>query len=268
MPTLALIHPQALGAATDLGVWAHSGSRVLAPEDLTSLQSAQDLLARCLAQGQALVQRAQADAAALQRQAHAQGLAQATQELQTRLWQIERSHAQAQADQQAQRPQELADLVMLVLERLAPALAPGELIRSLAQQAVAHATPSQRVVLKVHPDAVAAVQAEMQTLCQHTAWLDNVKVLAVEGMAADECLLETPHGFVSASWPKQLQAMRQLVRDALLSEAAADPVTNRVTNQVTNQITDSVTDSVTDSLTDPVTNPASDPMPAPSAVSF
>jgi flagellar biosynthesis/type III secretory pathway protein FliH len=221
MPTLALLNPQALGAGPELGVWAHSSSRVLAPQELQTLLSAQALLAHCQAQGQALVQHAQNQADALRQQAREAGLAQAAQELQTRLWQMERSHAQAQAMQQAQRPQELADLVMLVLDRLAPALAPGALIRSLAQQAVAHATPSQRVVLKVHPDAVLAVQAEMHTLCQHTPWLDNVKVLAVEGLAGDECLLETPHGFVSASWPKQLQAMRQLVSDALLSDAVA-----------------------------------------------
>ena len=51
------------------------------------------------------------------------------------------------------------------------------------------------------------------------AWLDSVEVVGVDGMQPDECLLESPHGFVNASWQTQLSAIRSLM--ARLGDGAA-----------------------------------------------
>jgi flagellar biosynthesis/type III secretory pathway protein FliH len=191
-------------------LWADLDARVLAPDTFAAMQTAQQMLSRCRAHCDALEAQARTHLQQQEQLGRAQGLERASAEAARRLLGFERSHAESLA----QRPGELADLVMVVLERLAPALAHGELIRVLACQAVEHAAQASRVLLKVHPDCVDDVELELDELRRRCAWLDSAEVVGVEGMREDECLLESPHGFVNASWQNQLSAIRSLI-DAL-----------------------------------------------------
>ena len=51
-------------------------------------------------------------------------------------------------------------------------------------------------------------------------WLDSLEVLGDDGLARDDCLLESPHGFIRAHWKTQLTAVR-----AVLGDLAAMPQT-------------------------------------------
>jgi type III secretion protein L len=199
---------------TDLA--AASDRRVFSPEEFGALETAQQLVTQCRAWCEAQQARSHARAQAQERLGYRQGLVRAAQEGAQRLLEFERSHAQAAGERQ----RELADLVIVVLERLAPELAEGRLIRTLARRAVEHSRHASRVLLKVHPDCVEPVEAEIGTLRHACAWLDSIDVIGVEGMRLDECLLESPHGFVNASWPAQIRAIRSLI-DALAAEVPA-----------------------------------------------
>lgn len=189
------------------GLWIASDRRVLSPEEFGALQTAQHMLTQCRAHCDALVAQGEARMRQQERLGHQQGLERAAREGAQRLLEFERSHALTLAQQQ----RELAELVMVVLERLAPALGPGELIRVLARQAVEHARHASRALLKVHPACVDDVERELENMRRSCAWLESIEVVGVDGMQLDECLLESPHGFVNASWQTQLGAIRSLM---------------------------------------------------------
>ena len=195
-----------------------SDRRVLSPEELGALQTAEQMLAQCQAHCDAQQTQGAARVREQERLGYQQGLERAALEGAQRLLDFERSRALAQASQQ----RELADLVMVVLERLAPALGSGELIRMLARQAVEHARHASRALLKVHPACVDDVELELEEMRRSCAWLESVEVVGVDGMQPDECLLESPHGFVNASWQTQLSAIRSLM--ARLGDGAAPAV--------------------------------------------
>jgi flagellar biosynthesis/type III secretory pathway protein FliH len=208
MAWMNLLDDADLAAATD--------RRVFSPEEFGALETAQQLVTQCRAWCEAQQAKSTARAQAQERLGFRQGQERAAHEGARRLLEFERSHAQAAGERQ----RELADLVMLVLERLAPELAEGRLIRTLARQAVEHSRHASRLLLKVHPDCVEPVEAEIGTLRHTCAWLESIEVVGVDGMRLDECLLESPHGFVNASWPTQIGAIRSLI-DGLVAEMPA-----------------------------------------------
>jgi type III secretion protein L len=189
------------------GLWVAGERRVLSPEEFGALQTAQHMLTQCRDHCDAQEAQGAARIHQQERLGYQQGLERAAREGAQRLLEFERSRALALAAQQS----ELADLVMVVLERIAPALGPGELIRVLARQAVEHARHASRALLKVHPACVDDVELELEDMRRSCAWLDSIEVVGVEGMQPDECLLESPHGFVNASWQTQLGAIRSLM---------------------------------------------------------
>jgi type III secretion protein L len=120
-------------------------------------------------------------------------------------------YEQAQQAHWQRREQDTMALVMLVLERLGTSLAKGELIRTLVRQAVSEARQARRLLIKVHPDQVSAVEQELGPLRVSCAWLETLEVIGVPELAADDCVLESPNGFINAGWATQLAAIRQVL---------------------------------------------------------
>jgi flagellar biosynthesis/type III secretory pathway protein FliH len=194
-----------LFAGADL--FAQTDGKVLSPAEFSALQSVQDMLAQCAVHCDALQAKTQARMAQQERRGYQRGQQRASAEHAQRILELEHAYTKAQT----QQPLEVAELVMTVLEKLAPALGRGELIRALARQAVEHAQTASRVLLKVHPHCADDVEDELDALRRGCAWLDSIEVLAVDGLREDECLLESPHGFVKASWADQLKGIRAMV---------------------------------------------------------
>jgi flagellar biosynthesis/type III secretory pathway protein FliH len=188
------------------GVTALASKRVLSPEEVQSLIGARGLLEGARARREQLI----ADGERLRdeavRSGHAQGLQEGAAACAQRLLEYERSHAQAAG----QRQREVVELVMLVLERVAPALDAGELVAALARQAVQEARQSRRLLVRVAPSALAAVLREIEALRPHCNWLEALRAEADDTLAGDDCVLESPHGFVNAGWATQRAAIRAL----------------------------------------------------------
>jgi flagellar biosynthesis/type III secretory pathway protein FliH len=125
-----------------------------------------------------------------------------------RLLEIERER---HADWQ-RRQQEVLDLVMLVLDRVAPSLARGELIGALVRQAVGEARQARRLLVKVAPDVAAGVRDEVAALRASCAWVESLEVVAAPQLEGDDCLIESPHGVIDAGWTTQLAAVRALLQ--------------------------------------------------------
>jgi type III secretion protein L len=190
------------------GRWpVHADDPVLSPEDLLAVQQARTLARQCEQRSDEIVQAARAR---MQQEVDAgfqRGLQDGTARCAARLLEYE----QAQQAEWQRREQDTMALVMLVLERLGPALAPGELIRTLVRQAVSEARQARRLLIKVHPDHMRAIEEELKPLRVQCAWLETLEVMAVPELAADDCVLESPNGFINAGWATQLAAIRQVL---------------------------------------------------------
>jgi type III secretion protein L len=203
MPTLTLLSEQSLAL--------HVPGQVLSPDELSAIDSARSLLAQCQAQGQALIERGRQQ---MQQQIDAgyqQGLDRAAAECTQRLMGYERQHHKAWAE----RERQVIDLVNVVLDRVAPALPKGDLVRALVQAAVTEARQTPRLLVKVHPSAVDAVAKDLDGLRRTCPWLESLEVLGVDELREDDCLLESPHGSVSAGWQTQLAAIRAMLDNSV-----------------------------------------------------
>jgi flagellar biosynthesis/type III secretory pathway protein FliH len=189
----------------------HAESVLLLPDDLQQLHGATTLAQQCQARCAALLRQASDDAQALREQATQQGLAQGLQQaaLQTL------RHEQARAAQWQQREQELVNLVLLLLDRVAPALQPGELVSALARQAVSEARHAERLMIEVHPSQLAAVQAQLQSVHEACPWLHSLQARADDQLPVDDCVLRAPTGHVRAGWAVQRAALEALLRDSV-----------------------------------------------------
>jgi type III secretion protein L len=185
----------------------HADDPVLSPEDLLAVQHATTLAQQCEQHAQALLQTARAQ---MQREIDAgfkSGMADGSARCAVRLLEYE----QAQQAEWQRREQDTMALLMLVLERLGTSLAKGELIRTLVRQAVSEARQARRLLIKVHPAQVSAVEQELGPLRISCAWLETLEVIGVPELAADDCVLESPNGFINAGWTTQLAAIRQVL---------------------------------------------------------
>jgi flagellar biosynthesis/type III secretory pathway protein FliH len=193
------------------GAWPiRADDPVLSPEDLLAVQHASTLAEQCEQHSAALVQAARAQ---VQQQIDAgfrQGMAEAGARCAARLLDYEGAHEAAWQ----QREKDVMALVMMIVERLAPALAQGELIRALVRQAVVETRQARRLLIKVHPDHVAAVEADLASLRLACAWLETLEVIGVAELAGDDCVLESPNGLINAGWATQLAAIRQVLDGA------------------------------------------------------
>jgi flagellar assembly protein FliH len=190
------------------GDWpVHASDPVLAPEDLLAVQQAATLARQCEQRSDELLQAARAQ---MQREIDAgfqSGMAQGSARCAAQLLEYEK----AQQAEWQRREQDTMALVMLVLERLGTSLAKGELIRTLVRQAVSEARQARKLLIKVHPEQLSAVEEELAALRISCAWLETLEVIAVPELAVDDCVLESPNGFINAGWATQLAAVRQVL---------------------------------------------------------
>jgi type III secretion protein L len=207
MSTLRLLDDNALAA--------YAPGRVVSPEEMQALLGARTLLDEARGRAQALVDEGAAQRDEALRRGYEEGLRRGSDECASRLFDYERRHALGWS----QRQRELIELVMLVLERIAPSLQAGALVSALAQQVVIEARQSRRVLLRVHADALAQVQQDLDGLRAQCHWLDSLQVNADDTLGPNDCVLESPHGFVNASWATQMAVVRAMLEGQPLPEA-------------------------------------------------
>lgn len=164
------------------------------------VREAADLLAetrRIRAAAAAEVEAAIAEARAA---ARAEGLAtaraEAEAELGARLFALEAEAAEARL---ALREQ-LVDLAIGIVRRIAGDLGDGPLVAALAARATADMLPDAQVVVRVHPAALAAARARLPA---------SVEVIGDPATAPTDCLIETPLGRTLAGLDVQLAAVRR-----------------------------------------------------------
>lgn len=108
-------------------------------------------------------------------------------------------------------PTEIATAIAEGVAKVIGGVDLAEAVARTAQKALAELAERHTVIVRVNPLAELRTRA---ALANHSAL---VRVLADQGLAPDDCILETPAGFVHAG----LSAQIELLRTALLAAAAA-----------------------------------------------
>jgi flagellar biosynthesis/type III secretory pathway protein FliH len=106
-------------------------------------------------------------------------------------------------------PMEIATAIAEGIAKVISGVDLAEAVARAAQKALAELTERHSVVIRVNPLAEVRTRA---ALANHVL----IRVLADQGLASDDCILETPAGFVHAGLSAQIETLRA----ALLAAAA------------------------------------------------
>jgi flagellar biosynthesis/type III secretory pathway protein FliH len=153
-------------------------------------------------------QRAQDELDDERRRAHAEGLAAGRRE---GLAQVATELLRVQVGTRALLAREharVADLACAVVARIAPRLDAPALVAALVEEAVSEIHAEHYLQVHVHPDAVAAVESDLDALRAAHPGLEQVVVVADAELDPRGCVLVSESGKVEAGLDEQLAALR------------------------------------------------------------
>jgi type III secretion protein L len=184
------------------------GQVILAPDELLDVMSSVALLESC--EKSCVVERAASDEYRLtqERLGYADGLARANAEFAEELATTEIGIADFWTAQEDR----LAEVVTAVLHRLAPALPAPDLIRELVSRAVQEVREERWLIVRVHPDNLSATRKALEALQAQYPHLVNIDASGSAELGTGDCIIESPNGFVNASWSVQVNALQNIFR--------------------------------------------------------
>jgi type III secretion protein L len=104
----------------------------------------------------------------------------------------------------------LTEIMVNVLLKLAPSLSAKELIRDLVSQAVQEVRQERWLVVRVHPDNVTATQTALKDMQKKHPHLTSIEASSNADLGLTDCIIESPNGFVNASWTVQINALKSI----------------------------------------------------------
>lgn len=184
------------------------GRVILSPDELLDVMSSVALLESC--EKACVAERASSDEYRLiqERLGYADGLARANAEFAEKLATTEIDIADFWTSQEDR----LAEVVTAILHRLAPALSAADLIRELVTKAVQEVREERWLIVRVHPDNLGATRKALQGLQAHYPHLANIDASGNAELGLSDCIIESPNGFVNASWSVQVNALKSIVQ--------------------------------------------------------
>lgn len=198
--------------------------RGVAPADVeTHTHAALEQVER---QAQTLMEAARRKAAALMEAGHREGtlqgraeaLTQAQKGLQELAESVKRAAERLQVAETACRTQAeemVITLALAVAERILHAEIARDpaAILTVVRNALALLPSPGEIVIRIHPDAVALLQAHRDALLDTVPDAKNLRIVGDPAVSAGGCVVETPHSVVDATFPAQLEEARRRLRE-------------------------------------------------------
>ncbi|MBN8887454.1 MAG: hypothetical protein J0I77_17150 [Rudaea sp.] len=119
----------------------------------------------------------------------------------------------------ANESERIVELALAVVARIAPRLDVAQLLPPLIDAALAEVHAEQAVQIRVAPDAVAAVEADLERLRAEHPQIAVFQVVADETLAPAGCVLQSESGWVEAGLHEQLAAIAEALRQAAREHA-------------------------------------------------
>jgi flagellar assembly protein FliH len=187
---------------------------------------AHSTLERVERQAQALMEAARHKASALMEAGHREGLvqgrAEAITEAQNGLRDLTQSVSTAaerlqalEAECRKQAEGMVVSLALAVAERILQAEVardPTAILKVVRGALALLPTPGE-VVIRIHPEAVALLQAHRDALQGGTRAVENLRIVGDPAVSAGGCVVESPHSMVDATFPAQLEEARRRLRE-------------------------------------------------------
>lgn len=164
----------------------------------------------------ALVQAASAEAESIRNAAREAGLAEATAEIQDRLFEI----AEASANVIARTEQRIVDLGLRIARRVIGSLDDADVTTRVARQTLKLAGHSAFIRLRVAPSCVDSLRERVETLLPATASHSGIEVIGDGRIAPGGCIMETDAGLVDATIDSQIAAIERGLRRSVAETEA------------------------------------------------
>jgi flagellar assembly protein FliH len=113
----------------------------------------------------------------------------------------------------------IVELALAIVARIAPRLDVNQLLPPLIDAAVAEIQAEQVLQIRVAPEVVPAVEADLHRLRADHPHIVAFQVIADDTLAATDCVLQSESGRVEAGLDEQLAAIGVALRDAVREHA-------------------------------------------------
>jgi type III secretion protein L len=121
----------------------------------------------------------------------------------------------------AREESRIVELAVAIVARIAPRLDAKKLVPALVAEAVREVSAEQFLQVRVHPDAKASVDAELDDIRRAIPGVADVQVVADATLDPLGCVLASDAGKVEAGMTEQLAALRAALRNVDATERAA-----------------------------------------------
>lgn len=108
----------------------------------------------------------------------------------------------------------IADLACAVVARIAPRVGAGNLVAALALEAVREIQAEQYLQIRVHPDALKRVEADMDAMREMHPGLIQFQIVADSDLEPFGCVLISESGKIEAGLDEQIDSLRLTLRKA------------------------------------------------------
>jgi type III secretion protein L len=205
------------------------GAVILAPNEVQSVMSAQALVDSCEKFCTTERLAAEEHRRVQESLGYEDGLARAGAEYAHKLAQTESEIAEFWAAQQDR----VFEVITSVLQKLAPALNAKALIRELVAKAVQEVREERWLVVRVHPDNLGATRDALKELQAQNPHIVKIEARENVDLGLNDCIIESPNGFVNASWAVQVKALHQVFRSFSAASMQEHPATKKLSTKRT-----------------------------------
>jgi len=114
------------------------------------------------------------------------------------------------------------DLALAIVERLAPELDAGALVKPMVSRSILAAQANQYLQIKVHPSQLGPAKVAVEELGNVHPAVSSYQVIADESVDELACVVETEVGAVRSSLEQQIAAIRTALSAPLIVDEEVD----------------------------------------------
>ncbi len=186
------------------------GIKIIKATDYAHYKSARELWEKC----QEDIRRNEADAEALRLKSIEDGLAKGAEEAKARMASQMLNSASSLMTQLTDIEKDLTAVVLSAVRKIVSDFEDEKLVFEAVKKGLQPVYKSQRVAIRVHPEAIPALSTQIASL-RHE--IDFLEILPDEKLNSTDCVIESDIGIVNASIDAQLQAIEEAVKHKLAS---------------------------------------------------
>jgi flagellar biosynthesis/type III secretory pathway protein FliH len=179
-------------------------ARVLKPQHQASLEELDSLLERV----NALYDEVEAGIAQAREAGHAEGFAEGLRRAQQQMTQQLTSLNERRARVLGEAAGRISELACAIVARIAPGFDASSVVPPLVMQAVEAAQAEQFLLIRVHPDVRASVQAGLGAVRQAHPAVGVIELVDDESLDPLSCVVVSEAGEVRAGVAQQIEAIR------------------------------------------------------------